>query len=214
MNPRQKQKEEKKNRIIRAATQVFAQKGFAGTVMSDIAVQAGLGKGTLYEYFDSKEDLFFAVFQWFTDQMGTAATVRTTALGQPPSQRMLALSDSILRTGLSIKDLFSSVHGILGRGATSSPQRQKFRDSFRNVYMDLRRVVSSLIKEGIQMGEFRPDVDPEAIAAVLVGSWDGLLLQVWFEDSFDPLEVAEKFMSVLLGGLSAGVSAPHFDKTG
>ena len=62
---RQKQKQEKKERIIRAAAEIFAQKGFAQTAMADIAAGAGLGKGTLYEYFEGKEELFLAVFKWF-----------------------------------------------------------------------------------------------------------------------------------------------------
>ena len=61
-----KQKEDKQKQIIRAAAEVFAKKGFARTVMADIALQAGIGKGTTYEYFKSKEDLFFAVFQWIS----------------------------------------------------------------------------------------------------------------------------------------------------
>ena len=52
-------KEEKRALIIEAAAKVFARRGFASTLMAEIAIEAGIGKGTLYEYFDSKEDLFF-----------------------------------------------------------------------------------------------------------------------------------------------------------
>ena len=92
--------------------------------------------------------------------------------------------------------------------AASSPRRREIRDAFRQAYQNLRRVVSSLIREGIRSGEFRPDVDPDAMAAVLVGSWDGLLLQVWLDDSFDAMDAAQKFMTVLLGGLAAGSLKP------
>ena len=64
---------DKKNRIIEAAAHVFAQKGYAGASVADIAVKAEIGKGTIYAYFDSGEDLFFAVFEWFMLQTGTAA---------------------------------------------------------------------------------------------------------------------------------------------
>ncbi len=54
---------EKKANIIGAAILVFAQKGYAATRIIDVAREAGIGKGTIYEYFSSKEDLFFSVFQ-------------------------------------------------------------------------------------------------------------------------------------------------------
>ena len=75
-------REERKKQIILAAAQIFAQKGYTGTVMDEIARCAGIGKGTIYEYFDSKEDLFFAVFEWYMKESGSAATVSISALGE------------------------------------------------------------------------------------------------------------------------------------
>ena len=49
--------------LVEAATRVFAEKGYASTRVADIAVRAGVGKGTVYEYFASKEELLFAVFE-------------------------------------------------------------------------------------------------------------------------------------------------------
>ena len=76
-----KQKTKKRDQIIEAAAQVFAQKGYSGAVVADIAVQADIGKGTVYEYFSSKEDLFFAVFEWFQKKTEKAATVGISSLG-------------------------------------------------------------------------------------------------------------------------------------
>jgi len=59
-----------------------------------------------------------------------------------------------------------------------------------------------LIRAGIQRGEFRPDVNPESIAAALVGTWDALFLQAWFEKNFDPFTTARNFLEVVLKGLS------------
>ncbi|AFM39881.1 transcriptional regulator [Desulfosporosinus acidiphilus SJ4] len=55
---RQKDKEET---ILGAAFEVFRENGFTNASMKDIAAKAGLGKGTLYEYFQNKEDLFIHV---------------------------------------------------------------------------------------------------------------------------------------------------------
>jgi AcrR family transcriptional regulator len=76
MIQRFQQKEARKAQIIAAAARVFANKGFTGTAIAEIAIEAGIGKGTIYEYFESKEDLFFAVFQWLNQKIASAATVR------------------------------------------------------------------------------------------------------------------------------------------
>ena len=58
------------------------------------------------------------------------------------------------------------------------------------------------IKIIIERGEFRPDVKPASVAAALVGTWDALFLQAWFEDSFDPKNIARDFLKIVIKGLS------------
>ena len=65
---------EKRPLILRAATEVFAEQGFAAVRVADIADRAGIGKGTVYEYFSSKDELLFAVFEWMNH--GIAERIR------------------------------------------------------------------------------------------------------------------------------------------
>jgi AcrR family transcriptional regulator len=62
MGRRETAARDKLNRIIEAATVAFAEKGFHGTTIPDIATSANVGAGTIYRYFDNKEDLVNAVF--------------------------------------------------------------------------------------------------------------------------------------------------------
>lgn len=191
----------KKHRIIQAAVLVFAQKGYSSATVADIALQAEIGKGTLYAYFDSKEDLFFAVFEWFMLQTGAAAKVSVSLLGGSAAQRLEALSDSIMGGWDDIKDAFTLT--IEFWAASSSSQMQdRFKASFRRMYQEFRGIVVSLIREGIKRGEFRPDINPESVAAALVGAWDALFLQAWFDQDFDPLTTARDFLAVVIQGLS------------
>jgi len=192
---------EKKDRIIEAAARVFAQKGYAGAAVADIAVKAEIGKGTIYEYFDSKEDLFFAVFEWFMQKSGAAASVSISVLGGSAAVRLEALSDSIMGMWNEIKDAFTLTMEFWA-ASSSSQMQQRFKEAFRRLYEEFRGIVASLIRDGIQRGEFRPDVNPESIAAALVGTWDALFLQAWFEKNFDPFTTARNFLEVVLKGLS------------
>jgi hypothetical protein len=99
-----------------------------------------------------------------------------------------------------MEDMYSLVMEFWSASA-SSQMRERFKQAFKNGYSDFRQIVSALIREGIQGGEFRPEVDAESVAAALVGTWDALLLQAWFDEGFDPQTTARRFMAVLISGL-------------
>ncbi|MBW2579618.1 MAG: TetR/AcrR family transcriptional regulator [Deltaproteobacteria bacterium] len=195
-------KEEKRALIIEAAAKVFARRGFASTLMAEIAIEAGIGKGTLYEYFDSKENLFFAVFEWFVQATEAEAKVSISALGGSASERLDALSDSLMSSWAQMEDMYSLVMEFWSASA-SSQMRERFKQAFKNGYSDFRQIVSTLIRDGIERGEFQPQVDIDSVAAALVGTWDALLLQAWFDDDFNPLTAARGFMTVVINGLTA-----------
>jgi AcrR family transcriptional regulator len=195
-------KEEKRALIIEAAAKVFARRGFASTLMAEIAIEAGIGKGTLYEYFDSKENLFFAVFEWFVQATEAEAKVSISALGGSASERLDALSDSLMSSWAQMEDMYSLVMEFWSASA-SSQMRERFKQAFKNGYSDFRQIVSTLIRDGIERGEFQPHVDIDSVAAALVGTWDALLLQAWFDDDFNPLTAARGFMTVVINGLTA-----------
>ena len=80
-------RDEKKTLIIRAAAGVFAEKGFVKTLMAEVAAAAGIGKGTVYEYFRSKDDLFFAVYESvIQESSGTADAALARLVGEIESR--------------------------------------------------------------------------------------------------------------------------------
>lgn len=201
MSPANQSQKDKKDQIIAAAAHVFAQKGYAGSSVADIALKAEIGKGTIYAYFDSKEDLFFAVFEWFILQTGTAAKVSVAYLGGSATERLEVLSDSIMNTWDEVKDVFNLTVEFWA-ASSSSLMRDRFKGAFRRLYENFRGLVVLLIRDGIERGEFRADVDPASIAAALVGTWDALFLQAWFDKNFEPLMTANNFLKVVIRGLS------------
>ena len=59
-------KQEKRSMLVRSAIPVFAKCSFREAKMNDVAISADVGKGTLYEYFESKDELFLEIFKmWF-----------------------------------------------------------------------------------------------------------------------------------------------------
>ena len=192
---------DKKSRITKAAVMVFAHKGYANATVADIAARAEIGKGTIYEYFASKEDLFFAVFEWFKMQTGSAAKVNIAVLGGSAAKRLEAFSDSLMEMWQEIEEVFTLTMEFWA-ASSSSQMQDRFKANFRSMYQEFRGIVKSLVQEGIRRGEFRSDINPESVAAALVGAWDALFLQAWFDQDFDPLTTARDFLSVVIRGLT------------
>ena len=104
-------------------------------------------------------------------------------------------------TWQEIKDVFTLTMEFWA-ASSSSQMQDRFKANFRNSYQEFRNIVKSLILEGIERGEFRPDIHPDSVAAALVGAWDALFLQAWFEDDFDPAAIAREFLPIIIAGLS------------
>jgi len=190
----------KKQRIIQAASSVFCRKGFAAARMVEVAVEAGIGKGTIYEYFTSKEDLFFAVFQWFSIRTSDTVKVDILALQGSAAKRLRVMNDSVMRMWAAEMDNFALMMEFWSASASSN-LRRRFKEAFKSLYARFTALVSGLIREGIAAGEFRADADPDAVAAALVGTWDALLLQKWFESVADPQAYSRAFLKIILDGL-------------
>jgi len=95
MSPKLVNKEEKKREIAFAAMQVFSEKGVVNTKISDIAVCAKIGKGTIYEYFKSKEDIFIFVFEILFSQIFTEISTVVNKSNSPSEKLKQIISLSV-----------------------------------------------------------------------------------------------------------------------
>ena len=108
------QKESRRRTILAAALQLFAETPYAELRMADLALRLGLGKGTLYLYFPTKESLFLAVLQvemgaWFE---GAAIRLKATPVGTPAGAVAEALVRELLNRPLLPK-LQALLHNVL-----------------------------------------------------------------------------------------------------
>ena len=192
----------KKENIIRAAIRVFAQRGYAATRIIDVARAAGIGKGTIYEYFRSKEELFFAVFQQvMLDAEAPMAAAVASACGSV-SQRLKILGEGLISSWLGKLELYSQVMEFWS-ATTISASRERFKTAFQEGYQAFRQALAALIQEGVDSGEFASTSRPIEIASGLIGMWDALLLQAWIDNTFDALGTSRTCLEVMLWGLGA-----------
>jgi len=187
--------------ILQAAAQVFAAQGYQAATIDEIAERAGIGKGTVYEYFRSKQDLFFAVFDDYIASMEAVAQETAEAPSATAAARLQQSIHTVLAMSAQTVDLFPLVFEFWA--ASASPDRQaRVAQMFRETYGKFRALIAGQILSGQQAGEFDPGIDATGIAAVLVGALDGLFLQAWFDRTLDPVSMGDAFVAVVLRGLA------------
>lgn len=200
--PRIVDKRARRAELIEAATQVFARHGFQGAAVDDIAAAAGVSKGTVYGYFDSKEDLFFAAFETFEAQV--AAELEAAMATERTARDQLAKGlTTMIETLLEHIELYPLTLEVWA-AASSGPTRDRFAAMMQGLYRQFREITAALIKAGKASGEFDPDANEAAVAAWLVGGLDGLVLQSWFDPSIDVAAWTRDFLHTILRGIDAG----------
>jgi TetR/AcrR family fatty acid metabolism transcriptional regulator len=197
---------DKRERILRAAVKVFARKGFYAARVSEIAKAAGVADGTIYLYFENKDDVLVKLFD-----------DRLTRL-------IAALEAEIATSGLDFEQRFRRVVelqlGLLdGRRELAEVVTVNLRQSTRLLkqyatplftkYID---VMASLIAEGQRDGAVRADVSPRIVARSLWGALDALALTwaIGGGEAGHLSKAGKQVGDVFLGGIAlSGVASPH-----
>lgn len=173
--------DEKLDEILEAASRVFAAKDFHEVLVDEIAEAGGIGKGTLYRYFRTKEDLYFATILHGLDRL---ERVLSAALPQEasPTRRLERLAREILKFFWNQRTLLM----LLYRDERSLRAR---RGGLRERHDRLVRLVQETILEGIERREYR-GVDTHTAAELFLGMIRGINIFRRDEDTLDAL-VAE-----------------------
>jgi len=175
-------REERRSQILDAALDAFAQKGLHDTKVSEIAARAGVSQGTVYWYFDSKEELFKAVFTDRVEMMFQPLFATALDESLSPAKRILGISQAILELTAEREEI---VFVFIQTLATREVANLVTYDIAR-YYHDVLGVLMPLFEAS---GHPQPIVAAKVYAAVL----DGLMLRHLLDaDSIDPeREVAE-----------------------
>ena len=158
--------EKKHDAILNAAREVFTKFGFQKTTLGDIAARAGIGKATIYYYFDNKETIFSSVVARESEVL-LKALVQVTGDCQAADAKLLAFVKERYEHILRLKNLYdvsSSVYREL------LPMVEAAREEFFD--RELRMLVG-IIDSGILLGEFRK-CDPELVALAVLSSLSGM----------------------------------------
>ncbi|MFC1477174.1 TetR/AcrR family transcriptional regulator [candidate division KSB1 bacterium] len=202
MSPKTIDKVQKRNAIVRAAMRSAARKGINNIKIDDIAEEAGIGKGTIYEYFSSKEEMFGEAIVEFMRHMETTMAGKMFKALTPPD-KIKAIIDSFVEVCESEdRELMHLMTDVWAEGIRQDSEELKKVFDLKEVYRQFGAMVAAIINDGINSGIFR-QVDTETVAGVFLATTDGLIIQ-WLldKDNFDLRKAADMLYETLLHGIS------------
>jgi len=149
---RQRRKQARPAELLAAALEVFADKGFAAARMDDIARRAGVSKGTVFLYYESKQALFRAVVEDAVVPHIAAGEALVEASTEDPAVLLRSL---LLRYWEVLSDpRLEGLPRLIMAEAGNFPELASFY--FDNVIVRARTLFISVLERGIQLGVFRP----------------------------------------------------------
>ena len=198
--------EERPNELLDAALRIFAERGYANTRLEDIAAAVGVTKGTIYHYFETKEDLlrqaiehnhervFLPLEKGIRERKGPVSTTIRLFLRRAFGGNMDQTRQSVLT--LLVQGVAREVPHVYQRWLEAGPARAW-------------QLLAELIEEGKASGEFRKDVDSEVAARVTIS---GLILQLAWQQfgkgapsvAIDRDQLIDSTSEFLLHGLRPG----------
>lgn len=195
-----RRKTQRPTEIVQAALEVFAEEGFARATITQIAQRAGAAKGTVYLYFETKEQLFEAVVHEHIKPVFAAAEQIVGSFPGPASELLTRLLERIYQE-LANSPLRRGIMRILIGEGERFPRLTEFYH--REIICSAQSLLRSVIQKGIDSGEFRRAGVLDFPATVMGPVMLAAIWKMTF-DRFDPLRLddfARAHIDLVLNGL-------------
>lgn len=155
----------KYKQIIEAAVEVIAENGFHASQVSKIASKANVADGTIYLYFKNKEDILISVFK---EKMGSfiEKIENKTIEKETASDKLLALIET------HYQQLSASPYLAIVTQLELRQSKPELRHEINNVLKSYLDIIDSIIKQGIEEGDIRNDINPRLLRQMIFGILD------------------------------------------
>jgi TetR/AcrR family transcriptional regulator, fatty acid metabolism regulator protein len=186
---------DKREAILRAATDVFASGGFFNSQVADVARAAGVAAGTVYLYFRSKDDLLVSIFdrtmrEWIEEGRASVAPI------QDPVERLRAIARVHL-------DRMGRDRSLAVVFQVELRQSTKFMERFSATALrEYLGIIREVIVEGQAIGAFRREINPTLAAKLFFGGLDEMATN-WILSArrYAPVNDVDAILDLFVGGV-------------
>jgi AcrR family transcriptional regulator len=182
MNRRERENIRKRTEMLAAAANLFADKGYFRTTMVDIAKKAEFALGTIYQFFKTKEDVYFSILSEKSDEL--IERLESEDLQSLPPEQALVRAVGIFLEFFEANIDFFRIY-ITNWGTFEWNLKGDYRRVLKEKYDRFLASFAGIIRKGIDSGVFRPD-DPIETAYVLVGILSAYIFQWSVEPEASP----------------------------
>ena len=185
----------KRERILRAAVDVFATHGYFNAKVAQIAKAAGVADGTIYLYFDGKEDLLITIFREHTRNYLRSLEQSLANINRAEERLRIAIRHHLETLGrdrsLAVVSQVELRHSL------------KFMSLFsQQEVADYLNVIRKVVEHGQQEGTFRRNVHPQLVAKSVFGVLDEMVTSwILSEKAYDLAAQSEQIADLILTGL-------------
>ena len=183
--------EQTREMILSTAAEAFNRLGYSGTSLSDIMLMTGLEKGGIYNHFASKEVLAAEAFDYAFDQV-SKAMLGVIRAAPPTAQAQLRAMIGYFSDYIEHPPVPGGCP-VLNTAVESDDSNPVLRARARHAMDEWRRLVIRLVEKGIAKDEFKPDVDADQVATLLLASLEGgiMLSKLYGDTSYTESVVAQ-----------------------
>ncbi|MGW5169880.1 TetR/AcrR family transcriptional regulator [Streptomyces nodosus] len=181
--------DEQRERILRAAAEVLAERGFDAGRLRDVATTSGVSIGALQHYFETRDTLFREAFAWSIDDL--IQRWRAAAADASSAWRRLEL----LVTALTTDPTLTRRCATWTEFCASASRREELRGGVHRVHTEWQALVREIVHQGMQNEEFHPAVPAGLAIGSLVALVDGCDMAVASGSGL----TAERYAELILG---------------
>ena len=186
---------DKRDAILRAAIDVFAERGYFNAQVADVARAAGVAAGTVYLYFRSKDDLLVSIFEKTMREAIQEGRASVEPL-KDPIERLAAIARVHL-------DRMGRDRSLAVVFQVELRQSTKFMERFSSTLLrEYLGVIRAIIVDGQKTGVFRKEINPTLAAKLFFGGLDEMATNwVLSRRKYSLVSEADAIVDVFVGGV-------------
>ncbi len=201
LSRREREKQNRRDEILRAAWEIFASKDYDSATIDDIAAAAELSKGTVYLYFQNKADLFLSTLEMGIEKVSSVLQEVVSSSDDPVSglKQIVECMLAFFEENLGFFKIMSSEQAHFDIQTEMMKDGRDFKEHIRDRMFHNINIVANHIQRGIEMGVFR-QVNTQDVAISLLEMIRGFAVLRLFMN-IELAEKAESITSLLLDGI-------------
>jgi len=172
---KQRRGEETKKKILKVALELFSEKGFNKVTVDDIVKKSGTSKGSFYQHFRTKADIFLVRFMEVDNYY--LEVYQSFPVDMDPIEKLSIFTQKLMH--FLEEEMGKNLMKVIYRAALESKEHTYFLDSNRTLFKILRAIV----EESIEKGQIKPELSLDEALTIINQSYMGIIYHWGLQDT-------------------------------